>query len=178
MNFSKSSNIAIQQYSNMNPRRGFTLIELLVSVTIFVLILIVLNQTLITTFRSATKSEVSTQVKQEAENVVQTMTRELRNARNVQQGGIEDANDGIRYQTAAGQNRNFACYDIPTGQVDQSIAGNRVRLTTNTVAVTSCSFNVLDNRTVDINLSFQQRVGTSVEQQASHTVQTRVLLRN
>lgn len=151
---------------------GFTLIEILVTTVIFVIILVSLNEVLVTIFRGASKQEVSAQVKQEAENVVGIISRQLRNARSV---SCSSQNSTVSYTNPDDSTGSFVCEG---GMLKKG----EISLTSNAVKVSSCEFTCY-GRIVEMNFEFQDRFSAGnqnlpPEEQAVYSVSTRVTLRN
>lgn len=158
---------------------GFTLVELLVVITIFAVMLLVVNQVLFATFRGTAKSEAQDKVKRQGEQAMAVIERAIRNARSI----YTCSGSTVTYQDPSLNTGSFSCTNIGSGS--GYIASERGPLTANDVDVTSCSITceMINgvNKVVVVNASFAAK-GTALtlrtEEKGTISLQSRVLLRN
>lgn len=160
-------------------KRGFTLVELLVVMTLFALLLLVINQILFSTFKGASKTEATNKVKREGERVMAVMERSMRNARSI----YSCTSTQIAYQDQYGTLGSFGCSNVGSGS--GYIASGSASLTSNDVDVTSCAIaceNINGSvKAVIITASFAAKgTATSLrsEEQGNVSLQSRIILRN
>lgn len=157
---------------------GTTLFELLIVLTLFVVVVAVANQVFFTTLRGSTKSEVTAEVKQNANFAASVMERALHSASFI----VSCTSTQITYLDADGVQSTFSCQDLGDAGY---VASGSARLTQDTVAVTSCNFSCPSESGVTtsvlLNMTLRQArggAGLRPEEKAIYDLQTRVLLRN
>lgn len=157
---------------------GFTLIELLVVISIFAIMLLVINQILFSTFSGASKSEATNKVKREGEKTLGVMERSIRNARQIT---ACDSNR-VSYVNPQGATESFNCV-AASGSTLGSVAWNSAALTSSDVDVSSCSIacdTVSGNvKVVIISATFTSNATSPrAQERGTVTLQSRILLRN
>lgn len=159
--------------------RGFTLVEILVVITIFVVLLMVVNEIFFSILKGSSKSDVTGKVKREGEAAIAVMDRELRNSKTLSCSGD---NRSVTYLSSIGVLTTFACVNL--GSADGKITKGGLDLTSNDTTVTSCSFACQSingvTKVVLINLSISEKANSSsrVQEKAKTDLQTRVVIRN
>lgn len=160
-------------------KKGFTLLEILVVLSLFVLVSLLANQVFFSALRGTSKSDATTLVKQNGNYALSVMQRNLYNSR-----GITGCSSGrIIYLDADGNPAYFLCVVAEGTATDGYIASGSARLTTDDVAVTSCSMTCSPSlpetpREVSISFELKKAVGERVEEKSVLPFQTRVVLRN
>ncbi|MBI4029223.1 MAG: prepilin-type N-terminal cleavage/methylation domain-containing protein [Candidatus Blackburnbacteria bacterium] len=158
---------------------GFTLVELLVVITIFAIMLLVVNQLLFATFRGVSKSEAQDKVKRQGEQAMAVVEREVRNARTI----FTCTGATVTFQNPDGSTGSFSCTNIGSGS--GSLASERGALTANDVDVVACSISCEQINGVDkvvvINTTFAAKGTAQVlraEEKGTISLQSRINLRN
>lgn len=158
---------------------GFTLIELLVVLSMFAVVIVVVNQILFSTFKGASKTEALNKVKREGDRVMGVVERFIRNAHVI----YSCESSTVVYQDQYGGTGSFSCTNIGSGS--GSITFNSSSLTANDVDVTACTITCESvngtMKTVLINVSFAAKATAASprsEEQGTITLQSRILLRN
>jgi prepilin-type N-terminal cleavage/methylation domain-containing protein len=157
--------------------RGFSLIEMLVVLSVFAILTVVMTQILFVTVRSAKKSDATVRVRQNLENALTSMERQLHNAVDIPVCPNPDTST-VTLEDINGQQTNFACVNIGSNGY---IASNSARLTSNSVIVTSCSLTCTGGAgtptSVAINVTAVD-ANTSGSENVSISIMDRVLLRS
>lgn len=168
---------------------GFTLIEILIVITIFAVLGIIVTESIILSLQGSKKSEGLVAVRENLDYSTGIMERQLRNANSIDGCGAEQpSTTAISYYDQDGKLASFSCLDSGTtnnnGTRDVYIASGsgNLRLTSNSVAITSCSIictESINNNPpyVDINISAKSAI-LSAQQQSAVTTSVRVYLRN
>lgn len=162
---------------------GFTLVELLIVIGIFASITSLASTVLVTTFRTSSKTNIITTVKQNGDYIISNITNSIRYAKSVQcvssSTVTATAIDGLQ-----------TTYDCSTGTITSSSGASSTPIPlydTSSVTLTqnSCSFTCVQSSSssyplVQISFSLQTtNPGTLVEQTApSEQFSTSVTLRN
>lgn len=163
-------------------KKGFTLIEMLVVVAIFGGVFLIISQILFSTFRGASKSEVTASAKREGEKVLGTMERSLHNARSV---SLCPNSSSVVYSDQDGSTQNFVCSNgaVTRGQGQTGVSGQITSVgTTVTSCSIACSLDPVEGviKVVTIQMTFRHSAVSSPRAEEVGTIDltTRVLLRN
>lgn len=158
-------------------RLGMSLFELLIVITIFVIVAGIAGQIIFTTFRGSSKSEVTVNVKQNANNAFSVMERALHSSL-----GISSCtSQRVNYFDGEGVLSSFSCENVGSSGY---IASGSARLTDESVTVTSCTISCTSESGVTsaviFDITFQQATPSAgrPEEESTLQVRTRVLLRN
>ena len=169
----------IHHRSYVIHRVGFTLIELLVTVTIFAALGIIVTQSIILTLRGTRKSENLITVRENLNNSLGVIERQLRNA----EGIITCPNPDtklLNYKDENGVATAFSCANMTgTGY----IASGSARLTGEDVKLTDCSFTCSEATvsgvpSVEIALTAKNANVISTVEGGQVTISTKIFLRN
>lgn len=174
-------------------RSGFTLLEILVSMGIIGLLSVVMTQTLYTTARSNTKTEILKEVKQNGDFVIDVMSRMIRSSLSVTSScsSAGTTTSSLTITNPDGRSTTFGCLADSGVTRVASTSSARTDFLTNsgvTAGGSDCSSSSLRfvctgspgaATSVQIKLTLAQK-GTPVAQfeKASATFQTSVTLRN
>ncbi len=165
--------ISIRQLAD---QRAFTLIELLVAFSVFVVLALFTTQSFFSILQGRSKTEVSRIVRQEADYVVSVMERNLRAALAI----TSCSSTNISYMDFDGNSAAFSCQNV--GGSDSYMASGSARLTTSSVAITSCSFTCSPpTNPSQVTLSFtvkQSQPAAGPRETAEISVSSQVQLRN
>ena len=162
--------------------QGLSLIEILVAITIFAILGVVVSSSLILTIQGSRKSESQIRVRENINYSMSVIERNLRNAGSVTSVCNNTALTNITYIDQYGQPASFTCKNI--GGTDSHIASGSagVRLTSNAVAITACSFTCKPSASakppmVVVDISAKDASATGV-MGAVVTSQNQIYLRN
>lgn len=158
--------------------KGFTLVEMAVAVGLLGMISVAAVALFFSTIRGGGKVSVGTEVKQNGQFAVSTMEQLIRNSLAL----TSCTNSGVVLQARDGASLTFSCTNIgPTGY----IASNSARLTSTSVAVTSCGFSCSIDTSgrrpplISVNFTVRQaNVDVEEEGTAEADFSTSVSLRN
>lgn len=117
--------------------KGFSLIEMLVVLAVFSILTVVMTQVLFVTVRGAKKSDATVRVRQNVENSLSAIERQLHNAVDVPVCPNPDPST-LTLEDINGQNTTFSCVNIGNNGY---IASNSSRLTSPDTTVTACNIN-------------------------------------
>ena len=181
------SNFKCQLVTKSTRGNGFTLVEMLAVIAIFVVIGTVIMSILVSSFRTANKSNIITLVQQNGNYALSQMAKTIRNAR-----GLVDpipcapsvTQNSISILTSDNQEVTYAC----TSGSSATIASNGASLLdTGQVKLSSCSFTCTQESAsdlpfilVDFSLT-QKSSSTFAEQLASQSAvefRTSISIRN
>ncbi len=124
---------------NPQPNCGFSLIELLVVITLVGIIGVITTQVFILGIRSAGKSEITKEVKQNGDYALSVIENMVRRAINIQANCNQSVNE-LTIKNSDGYTTTFSCTDggsiasnsggfpDPTPTVTQSLTNNRVAI--------------------------------------------------
>ncbi len=117
-------------------KKGFSIIEILVVVGIFATIAVISTQAVVSSLRSARKTEASIQVKENLDYAISVMERKLRNAREI----TTCAPTFVNYVDSEGNDAIFRCVNVGgnSGRVVNEITSQR--LTSSEIIITQCQF--------------------------------------
>lgn len=120
-------------------RPGFSLFEILVVISIFAVLLLILAQSLFSTFRQSAKSEVLRGLRESGDYAASIMERSLHSAETIE--NCTGEYPIVSYRNSEGVSASFSCLDIgrDSGHIASSSAGLSVPLTGSSVKLTSCS---------------------------------------
>ena len=160
-------------------KKGFTLIEMLVVVAVFMLLGVLLVNSLFSILRSNTKAELMKEIRQSGSYALDVMSKMITTGEVV--STCPSSGSSIRIKNPDGGETIFGCGGTPT-----SIASGSAQLTnTQQVKISSCS-NIFQcevvgegARKVTINFILEQK-GSSprLEDQAQQTFQKVIMVRN
>lgn len=157
---------------------GTTLFELLIVLTVFVIVVAIANQVFFSTLKGSSKSEVTSFVKQEANYAASVIERALHSASSV----VSCDGTSVTYLDADGRQTSFSCENVGDAGY---VASGSARLTSDKVAVASCSFSCSSDSGVTtaviLDMFFRQAAtgaGLRPEEKSLYQLKTRVLLRN
>lgn len=158
-------------------KNGYSLIEILVVLTVFALLATMATQTILLTVRSSRKSEASIKARENLDNAVSVIERQLRNAKSV-----SGTSSRIDYIDNLGASTNFECRNvspstngyIASGSATLNLTGNNIDLSTCSFTITPASVGV--PASVSINLVGSEINSTGVES-GNASVNTRIFLR-
>lgn len=154
---------------------GFTLLEILVVISVFVLVIALVNQIFFSTLKGTSKSQATSTVKQNGNYAVSIMQRSLYGAREITQC----LSDRVAYLDLEGKPASFLC--LGAGTDAGYIASGSARLTSEDVSLTNCVIRCTTagaSTEVDISFGLKRKVGERVEEKTTLPFQTRVILRN
>lgn len=141
-------------------------------------IVAVANQVFFSTLRGSGKSEVTGNVKEEANYAMSVIERALHSASSV----VSCDGTSVNYLDTNGRQSSFSCRDIGDAGY---VASASARLTSGKAAVASCSITCSEESGVTtavlFDLTFRQAgsgLGLRPEEKAVYDLKTRVLLRN
>lgn len=165
--------------------KGFSLLEMVVVLSVFALLAVISSQALILTLQGAKKSNELATVRENVDYAVQIMERQLHNATEVKPCPNPDS-QMISFTDQEGDSSTFSCMGISAGPGGENekgyIASSSARLTSDEVAVTSCTISCTEESSglppyVEINIS-ARNVNPGTGPASSVTTSTRVFLRN
>lgn len=164
---------------NTKYRYGFTLIELLVVVAVFMILAVLVTNSLFSILKSNTKANIMKEIRQSGAYALDIMDKTI-------SGGVIDNNDCNGYSSSlkvknpvSGATVTFECKGNPA-----YIASGSARLTSELVAVENCSGafrceKIDSNKKVTINFTLRQRgSSTKPEETARQTFTKTIFLRN
>lgn len=160
----------------MKKNSGFSLFEILLVITVSVVVIVFANQALFTTLKSGTKSQVTSNIKQAASYALEIIERELRPAKQI----TSCTSQSVILIDEEGVEVTISCVNVGNaGYI--SIDGSR--LTSDTVAVSSCQFTCTtagEAVSVDIDMTFTQTGGQDLraEDKATYRQKSLIKLRN
>lgn len=153
---------------------GFTLIELMVALALFVVLSLFATQSLFSILQSRSKSEISKNVRQEADFAASVMERHLRGAL----AATCVSSTQVSFVDPEGISNSFACLGTPPNSYLAS-GGAEFRLTSTAVSVSNCQFTCPTPGQVNISFTVaQSQTGIPLEGRATSSISTQVLLRN
>ena len=117
--------------------RGYTLLELVVSIGIIGILAVSATALFFSAIRGGGKVDVATEVKQNGQHALNTIEQITRNALDVNCLGVPDS---VTLTARDGNDVTFSCQDIGSGGYIASTSATLVRLTSQEVEVTACSF--------------------------------------
>ncbi len=138
----KKLRLSRPEFRVITRNEGFTILELLVSVGIIAGISIVVAQVLFTTSKTNTKSEVSKDVKQSGEYVLQVLERQIRNARDVTSAcsAIGETTTTLALTNSDESTTTIGCAEVdPIFRMVQTTSGIPTYLTSGDVTLGSCA---------------------------------------
>ena len=151
--------------------KGMSLIEILIAVTIFAVLGIITTSAIALTLKGSKKSESSLKVRENIGYSLSVIERQLRNA-----DSISACNStSVNYLDSLGNSASFSCIGnyIASGSA-------MIRLTSDEIAVTSCSFTCelggSTSPSVSVSLEACDAQSTGIDG-ASITISTKVFLR-
>lgn len=161
-----------------NINKGLSLIEILVVVSVFAALGIIVSRSVISTLRSARKSDSQVNVRQNLNYAVSVIERQIRGANTIDPCP-NTSQYAITYLSNERINTSFSCI-FPSG--DGYVASGSARLTSESVLITECSFsctqpNLNSPPVVTVSLTAEDAVNKTVEG-STVTVQTEITLRN
>jgi prepilin-type N-terminal cleavage/methylation domain-containing protein len=163
---------------NLVNVHGFTLIELLVTVTIFAALGIIVTQSIILTLRGTRKSENLISVRENLNNSLGVIERQLRNAESIVTCPNPDTRV-LNYRDENGVATAFTCASMTgTGY----IASGSARLTGEDIKLTECSFTCSEATvsgvpSVEIALTAKNANVVSTAETGQVTISTKIFLR-
>lgn len=167
--------------------RGFTLIELLVVVAVFMILAVLVTNSLFSILKSNTKANIMKEIRQSGAYALDIMDKTI-------SGGVIDNNDCNGYSSSlkvknpvSGATINFECRHNNTPEYNY-IASNNAQLTSSVVTVEDCTkvflcekigTDVGSDRKVTISFTLKQ-LGTPArpEETARQTFTKTIFLRN
>lgn len=158
-------------------KKGISLIEILVVVTVFTILGILATRAVLLTLRGTNRSASTVNVRENLNYALSVMERQLRNSQNVTPCPNTDTTT-LSYTDIGGNTTSFSCQTIG---VNGYVASGSARLTSDQVAITSCSIvcaqgtgGVPDNVSITLAASDKQHVGI---ESAQFTATTKIYLR-
>ena len=124
----------------MEVKKGFSLIEMLVVLAVFSILTVVMTQVLFVTVRGAKKSDATVRVRQNVENSLSAIERQLHNAVDVTSVCPNPDTSTLTIEDINGQNTIFSCVNIGSNGY---LASNSARLTSPDIKLTACSINCI-----------------------------------
>jgi type II secretory pathway component PulJ len=121
---------------------GISLIEVLIVVSVFAILGTVVSTSLITTLRSAKKSESQVSVRENLNYTVSVIERNLRGAESIIDCGTNTDLTRIDYISAERKITTFSCQSLGEGGY---IASDSARLTSDAVSITDCAITCNQN---------------------------------
>lgn len=162
---------------------GMSLLEILVVVAIFAILAILTTQAVILTIRGSKKTESLVRVRENLNYSMGIIERQIRNSDSVTDCTNEDTTS-ITFTDQDGNPSKLSCINVVPDSNDGYIASGSasLRLTSDTVNVTSCSFYCDDSSTnsppsVSVYLEAQDKA-TSGIQGSKVSVSNRIYLRS
>ncbi len=161
--------------------KGFTIIEVLVTMSVIVVIGTIIGGILVTTLRGSTKATVVSNVKQNGDNAITEMSREIRSAAAINLMPCGNPSPVVQKITVTQIDNTQTTFDCSGNTIK---ANGTSLLDTSTTQLTSCSIicsqkSSADVPIVQIQFNLQQsNSGAAEEQTATVPFQTSVVLRN
>lgn len=158
--------------------KGLSLIEILIVITIFAVIGLLSTRSVFLTLRGAKKSDSLIRVRENVNYSLSIIERQLRDAQDITCPNPSTLR--IDYLPDDGQEQSsFSCLSIGTGGY---IASSSARLTSNDIAVTSCSFvcsqlDINNPPVVEVAIEAEDASNQSVEK-GRFSIETQITLRN
>ncbi len=161
-----------------NYKSGMSLIEILIVVSVFAILGMIVSVSIISTLKSARKSEAQIGVRENLNYAVSVIERQLRGAESVSPCP-NTSNQVLNYVSSDRISTSFSCQFL--GQ-DGYIASGSARLTSEQILITSCNFacqqeDLNDPPTVIINIAARDALNQQAEG-SQVTIQTEISLRN
>jgi len=155
---------------------GLSLIEILIVITIFAVIGILSTRSVFLTLRGAKKSDSLVRVRENVNNALSVIERQIRNSEKVT---CPSTGTTLSYVSLEGTSTNFTCQSVG---VDGYISSGSARLTSSDISITSCSITCSQSTLnvpplVTIAITAEDKTSTSVEK-GSITTETQIVGRN
>jgi prepilin-type N-terminal cleavage/methylation domain-containing protein len=161
--------------------KGMSLLEILVVITIFAVLGILVTQSVVLTLQGSKKSESMVHARENLDYSLSIIERQVRGASSVSPC-TGSAVSTISYLDQNGNSGSFSC--INTGAANSYIASGaaNLRLTTDAVKVTSCSFvctpgTMTNPALVTVDVALKEASASGI-QSANVSASTQIYLRN
>jgi type II secretory pathway pseudopilin PulG len=156
---------------------GLSLVEILIVITIFASLGILSTRSVFLTLRGAKKSDSLVRVRENVNNALSVMERQIRNSESVD--CVNSTATNLVYTSLEGVDTSFTCVDAGNYIASGSAL---LRLTSPDISVTTCSFNCSQTSLdipplVKITIVAEDNTSTSVEK-GSITTETQIVGRN
>lgn len=181
-NFKYLDSINKLKLTNLKSRlqSGMSLLEILVVIAIFSVLGIITTRAVLLTIGGSKKSESLVRVRENLNNAMSVIERQLRNADSVVDCADEDR-VVIEYVDQQGNTSSFSCTGL--GSEEAYISSASARLTSSSIRMTYCNFHCTPGSAVNpasVDVSFNavdaKGVGTTSESRVS--ISNQILLRN
>lgn len=154
---------------------GFSLVEILVVISIFAVIGILSTRSLFLTLRGAKKSDSLVSVRENINNALSVMERQIRNSEKIT---CPSSGTTLSYISLEGVSTSFSCTTGTSGY----IASGSARLTSEDISIISCSIDCSQSNLnvpplITISITAEDNTSTSVEK-GSITTETKIVGRN
>jgi len=161
-------------------KTGFSLIEIMVAMGIFAVIMAIATNIIATSVRNSAKSEGLNQVRQDVDNMISIVERNLKNSRSIYLCNPDYGGGYVVYLDEANDPRSFICeYNSPNGYL---LTWDSTLLNSDSTVLQACQITCEppdpnDTKTVTLELTAQSR-NESGSSQANYSIRHDILLRN
>ena len=164
-------------------QNGFTLIELLVVMSILVIVGVIIAAILINTLRGSSKATILTDVKQNGNYALSQMVQNLRNATSINLTPCGNPSTAVQSITSTQVNNIQTTFDCSGSTITSNgtslLDTTKVQLVPSSCSIVCSQQSATDYPVIQIQFSLAQKsTSTFVEQTASLSFQTSVVLRN
>lgn len=157
-----------------NFKKGFSLIELLVGIAIIAIVMVITSNLFLSNLKNQNKMEAQIQVKQNGNQVLQTMSTFIRNAQSI----TCISSSQVTIASPDGGTTLFSCN---TATCASRISSGSACLTPSTLTLSSCSFTCSSSSgkptTVTIQFTLTKGSTTDIRNYSSQAFSTTISLR-
>jgi prepilin-type N-terminal cleavage/methylation domain-containing protein len=168
----------MSEYLKNKNESGFSLLEILVALTVFAFLALVATQSIFSTVRVSTKSASVVKIRGDVDYALSVIERYLHSAQSVTPCPLDDPKT-VAFIDSQGSQTIFSC--VTPGETGYLASGS-ARLTSETVAVTTCSFvcaPATGNTPASVTISVEAKDATKTGiDRGTVTTSTQIYLRN
>lgn len=165
---------------NCHYSSGFTLVEILIVITLFAFVGVIATTVLVTSLRTATKTNFVNAVKENGNFAMTEMSNAIRYAKNVQCANAAP----FTTITVTATDSSQLVFDCNNGSINENGSPltdtNTVAVVANSCNITCTQQNLTENPVVQISFSLKHNTSSNLPEQISSPIQftTSIFVRN